>query len=241
MTMTCGRARRLLWPDAGPRTATSEVEEAREHVSRCELCRRFLEEIRLLGERIQHAAPRPEAPAEVRERLFKAVARARTESPPAGQAPLHRRLIPVIAVAVLLSAVWLGRSLIYDPGRDAGDRFGILAAEHMRTVRSLGVVSTDSAEVAAWLSDRLPFGIDVPMFPDAGLKGARLFVLHQRSGAVIEYAIRGRTLSYYVFPAAEAGEGQIQIASRDGYRIALWEEPGISHALVADLPAAGKT
>lgn len=46
---------------------------------------------------------------------------------------------------------------------------------------------------------------------------------------------------YYVFPAPETGapeERDVRVASRDGYRIALWEEPGVGHALVADLPTA---
>jgi anti-sigma factor RsiW len=111
----------------------------------------------------------------------------------------------------------------------------------MRTVRSFGVLSSDSSQVAEWLSDRLPFGVEVPIFPGAELKGARLFLVNQRSGAVIEYAMRGHPLSYYVFPAPETGAPparDVRVASRDGYRVALWEEPGVGHALVADLPTA---
>ena len=241
MMLTCGRARRLLWPDSGPRKATAEVEQAREHVSRCELCRRFLEDMRVMAERIRVGAARPEAPVEVRDRLFKALARARTASPPPRRVSLVRRVAIGLAAALLLAGAWMGSGLLHNRAGVARDPFGILAEEHMRTVRSFGVISSDSAQVVAWLSDRLPFGVEVPIFPDARLKGARLFLVNQRSGAVIEYAMRGHTLSYYVFPAPEAGAPSgrdVRVASRDGYRVALWEEPGVGHALVADLPTA---
>ena len=77
--MTCGRARRLLWPDGGPRSATAEIVAAREHASRCTLCQQFLGEMRRLSDRIREAVPRPEAPVDVRDRLFKAIARARID------------------------------------------------------------------------------------------------------------------------------------------------------------------
>lgn len=239
--MTCGRSRRLLWPDTGPRKATAEVEQAQEHVSRCELCRRFLEDMRVMAERIRVGAARPEAPVEVRDRLFKALAHARTASPAPRRVSLVRRAAIGVAAGLLLAGAWVGAGLLHNRAGVDRDPFGILAEEHVRTVHNFGVMSSDSAQVAAWLADRLPFGMEVPIFPDAQLKGARLFLVNQRSGAIIEYAMRGHTLSYYVFPAPEAGApagGDVRVASRDGYRVAVWEEPGVGHALVADLPTA---
>ncbi len=241
MMMTCGRARRLLWPDTGPRRATAEVEQAREHVSRCEICRRFLDDMRVMAQRIREGVVRPEAPVEVRDRLFKALARARTASPSPRRMSLVRRAAIGIAAALLLAGAWFGMGLLHDRGNAGRDPFSVLAEEHMRTVRSFGVMSSDSLQVAQWLADRLPFGVEVPIFPDAQLKGGRLFAVNQRFGAVIEYAMRGHTLSYYVFPAPEAGSPSgtdVRVVSRDGYRVAVWEEPGLAHALVADLPAA---
>jgi anti-sigma factor RsiW len=240
MMMTCGRARRLLWPDTGPRKATAEVEQAQEHVSRCQLCRRFLEDMRVMAERIRVGAARPEAPVEVRDRLFKALARARTASPPPRRTSLIRRIVIGLAVGALVAGAWVSLGLLRDRATGARDPFSALAEEHMRTVRNFGVMSSDSLHVAEWLADRLPFGVEVPIFPDAQLKGARLFLVNQRSGAVIEYSLRGHSLSYYVFPAeAGASAGRdVRVASRDGYRVAVWEEPGVGHALVTDLPTA---
>ena len=57
---------------------------------------------------------------------------------------------------------------------------------------------------------------------------------------MVEYAIAGRPLSYYILPGAgnEAAStpGQVRVASRAGYRIASWADGDLTHALVAGLP-----
>ena len=94
--------------------------------------------------------------------------------------------------------------------------------------------------MARWLADRLPFAVEIPLFPDAQLKGARLMLVNRQSGAVVDYVIAGHSLSYYVLPTVEAEvstpAGEIRVASRSGYRIAVWEDGGLTHALVAGLP-----
>ena len=238
MMMTCGRARRLLWPDAGPRKVTREIEQARAHVSGCELCKRFLEDMRVMAERIRLGVARQEAPADVRNRLFEALARARTVPP--GRWPAGRRIAMGLSAALLAAAAWVGVAMLRQRGDSAGQSLGVLTEEHRRTLGSYGVMSSDSSQVAAWLATRLSFAVEVPLFPGAQLKGARLFVVGQRTGAIMEYALDGRALSYYVFPALEpvsAEPRDIRVTSRNGYRIAVWQEPGIEHALVGDLSA----
>jgi hypothetical protein len=94
--------------------------------------------------------------------------------------------------------------------------------------------------VAQWLADRLPFAVEVPIFPEAQLKSARLLLLNRQSGAVVEYVIGGRSLSYYVLSTMEADgtvpPREIRLVSRSGYRVAAWEDAGLTHALVASLP-----
>src|SRR5881628_2631554 len=80
MTAECGRARRLLWPDNGPRSATPEVIEAREHVEDCASCAAFFEEMSRLSDDVRRSVAPTVAPFEVRERLFKAISRARTQT-----------------------------------------------------------------------------------------------------------------------------------------------------------------
>ncbi len=238
--MTCGRARRLLWPDTGPREATGDIVAAREHASRCALCQRFLDDMRALSDRIREAMPRPEAPVEVRDRLFKAIARARTDGTTRGTVRRHRIWAAGVASALVLGGTWLGLSLAPERVIPPQDPLGAIAEDHLRSQRSTGLASSDSLEVARWLADRLPFAVEIPIFPDAQLKGARLLLVNRQSGAVVDYLIAGRSLSYYVLPAIESQAGattrEIRVASRVGYRIAAWEDGGLTHALVAGLP-----
>jgi hypothetical protein len=239
VTMTCGRARRLLWPDTGPRQATGEIVVAREHVSGCAQCQRFLDDMGRLTARIREAAPRPEAPVEVRDRVFKAVARARTGQPMPG-ARRHRRWVAGLAVALLVAAAWLGLGLPPDSTSLPRDPLGALTEDHLRSQRNTGLVSSDSLAVARWLADRLPFAVDVPMFPEARLQGARLLLVNGQSAAVLAYSIAGRSLSYYVLPAVHLDSPsdipQVRGTARAGYRIAVWEDRGLTHALIAALP-----
>ncbi len=240
--MTCGQARRLLWPDAGPREATAEVVAAREHLSRCELCRRFLEDMRRLSERIGNAAPRPEAPVGMRDRLFKAIARARVAGAARRATRGHRRWAAGVVATLLVGGAWLGLRLTRERPTWSGDALGAIAEDHLRSQQSGGLRSSDSLEVARWLADRLPFSVDVPIFPEARLEGARLLLVNRQAGAAVDYTIAGRSLAYYVFAipdtdrAAESRE--VRLAARAGYRMAAWDDVGLTHVLVAGLPEA---
>ena len=239
--MTCGQARRLLWPEGGPREATAAIVEAREHVSGCELCRRFFDDMRRLSGHIREAVPRPQAPVEVRDRLFKAIARARTASSVPNWTIRQRRWLAAgVAGVILTGGAVLGWSLLRERSSSAGDALGAIAEDHVRSQQITGVVSSDSLQVAQWLADRLPFAVEVPIFPEAQLKGARLLFLNRQSGAVVEYVIGGRPLSYYVLSATDADgplpPREVRLMSRSGYRVAAWEDAGLTHALVAGLP-----
>jgi anti-sigma factor RsiW len=238
VTMSCGRARRLLWPDAGPREATAEIVGAREHASGCEACRAFLQEMQRIGERIGRTAPRPTAPAEARERLFKAIARARTASgAPASADRLRRTALAGIAVFLVVGLGVLGYLTVRGGLGGSHDTIGSIVEDRRRSQQGTGLFSSDSLQVAHWLAERLPFAVQVPLFPEARLTGARLLVDDEKSGAVVEYVTQGRILTYYVLSGDGVGlPRQVQLASRDGYRVASWHDAGLTHALVATLP-----
>ena len=78
--------------------------------------------------------------------------------------------------------------------------------------------------------------------------GARVHDLNGRRGAVIAYRVDGRDVSYYVMPATpiaggtptpDAGSGPaVRVTTWEGFRVAYWDEPGLTHAIVADLPGS---
>lgn len=237
--MTCGRARRLLWPDGGPRAATGEVIEAQAHVVGCGSCRQFLSEMRTFGEAIRTAAPREQAPAAVRRRVFSAVARARAGVP----AVRGRRWRPSWLAAAAVLLVGVGGALTADrlARQERDDPISAIAEDHARVLGGARIDSTDPAVVAQWLAGQVHFAIHVPVLPDARLLGARLCVMDGRRGAVVEYQVGEARLSYFVVPEgaerAEAGEAlQFRRAARAGYQLVWWREAGLVHAMVGSLP-----
>lgn len=236
--MSCGRARRLLWPDTGPREATAEVVTAQEHAAGCEACRRFLDDMRAITERIGRDAPRPTAPAEVRDRLFKATARARTASGVPARAPRLRQMAIVgVAALLVVGLSLLGYLAVRSASPERNDALNSIVEDRLRSQKGAGLASSDSLHVAQWLAERLPFAVQVPLFPEARLTGARLLVESRRSGAVVEYLVGERSLTYYVVPGGGGGlQREIHLASANGYHVVSWHDGGLTHALVATLP-----
>jgi anti-sigma factor RsiW len=236
--MNCGRARRLLWPDAGPREATAEILAAREHAAGCEGCTGFLADMQGMAEAIRRQGPRPTAPAEVRNRVFQAIARARTTAVSPFPRTRFRQMVFAGVAALLVAGVGLLSYMGLRGGSsDRNDALGSIVEDRLRSQKGAGLASADSAQVTQWLAERLPFAVEIPIFPEARLTGARVLVDSRRSGAVVEYTVEGRTLSYYVLPGDAAGlPGEIRLASTNGYRVASWHDSGLTHALVAALP-----
>ncbi|MFL5495322.1 MAG: hypothetical protein ACJ8DC_13135 [Gemmatimonadales bacterium] len=236
--MDCGKARRLLWPTGGPRELTPALEAARQHLATCPACQAFEADMRHLAAQIGDQAPRETAPLEVRERLFGALAGARAAAKPGGFRSRRRALVAAAVVLVLIglaTADWRAHR--------AGppDTLAALADDHMRAIGGDGVTSADTAVVAEWLRARLAFAVHVPVMPDLQLRGARLCLMDGRRGAVVEYrTAAGEPVSYYVVPAPEERAAtvgfDVQRASRAGYHVVGWTEPGLLHALVANLP-----
>lgn len=239
MILSCGQARRVLWPEEGPRAVTPDVELAERHLAGCEECRFFLDEMRRLGRLTRDLAPRPQAPREVRDRLFKAIARARTGiSPPAQRRPAKWMGLALMVALLAGIAVEWGR-------RDSRstDPIAGFADDHIQATRGDGVLSGDSASVARWLASRLSFAIEVPSFPNLQLRGARLCIMDGQRGAVVEYTTGDRPVSYFVVPdwqrvAPLPQPAELHLLSRGGYHVVAWREPGLVHALVGDLPQA---
>lgn len=241
-SMGCGRARRLSWPGLGPRKATDEILRAQAHVEECVDCRRALADMHAMSSAVSAGAARPSAPADVRERLFTALARARTAAPARPRAA-GRWLRVALVGGVVLTAAVVGNEALKHLRPDAP--LAGIVDDHLRAVRGEGIASSDSLLVAQWLEVRVPMPVAVPLFPGAALRGARLYVVDGSRGAVLEYELEGRTLTYYIVPVThEAGRPanglarvpELRHASRAGYRIVSWQDMGLVHALVADVP-----
>jgi anti-sigma factor RsiW len=238
-SVSCGRARRVLWPEAGPKAVSSDVIEAREHVTECVACRQFFSEMAAFGTAIQDAAPREQAPANVRESLFRAIAHARAgvELNPDRRVRRSRVAVAAMALAIVGGAI----ATAYLLRDSSSDPISALAADHASTVVSARIASSDPAEISQWLSRQVHFAMYVPVLPGAQLRGARLCIMDGRRGAVVEYEVDSVAVSYFVVPNGRTGitdreVAGFDLAARAGYRIVSWREPGLLHAMVGALP-----
>jgi hypothetical protein len=239
LDMTCGRARRLLWPDGGPRSASPRVVDAQEHVTACAACQGFLREMRAVGDVVRESAPREEAPAEVRERLFAAVAHARAGAElPRRRGRDNRLLLAATVVLVVLAAAYLGHRLTREP---RSDTIAALTEDHARAVGEARIASTDRTEVARWVTGHVHFAVLVPDLPGVSLRGARISVFDGRRSAVLEYDVRGIAMSYFMVPSddgvADARRPMRFDHTRHArYQVVSWREPGLLHAMVGNVP-----
>jgi anti-sigma factor RsiW len=197
-----------------------------------------------MSEQIRARVSRPTAPVEVRDRLFKTIAQARTASGPPPLGLWRRgRLWQALAAGILVGGSWLGYQALQGGSavRAGAEPMNSLVEDRLRSQSGPGLLSSDSLEVARWLAERLPFAVQIPIFPEARLNGARLIVVSQQSGAVVEYAVQGRLLTYYILRAGDwerSTPHQIRLASKDGYHVASWVDAGLTHALAATLPGS---
>lgn len=246
-TIRCGRARRLLWPDEALRVLDPELEEARAHLEECEACERFIADMRRARERVRVLAPRPEAPPEVRERLFTALARERAALPPAPakrSSPFGRpgRRGAAIAAAVLgLLATMLVVAVRREDPSLAGVPIAAITEDHIRALQDQAIRTSATDSLSAWLAARVAFAVNVPEIPDVPLEGGRLCLLDGRRSAVLRYRVDGRPVSYYMIPAGlgeepAADPGRFVHEAEAGYRIVTWRAAGLVHALVGDVP-----
>jgi anti-sigma factor RsiW len=235
----CGRARRLLWPDAGPRPATPEIADARAHVETCAACQRFFDEMGRLATVVRGGAPRPVAPIEVRDRLFRTLARER-----AGGMGLRRGEMSRVGAAAGVLLLLAVAAYYVTRGRDDPTEIvGTLVEDHTTAMTGERLITSDRDSVLRWLSAHISSAVDVPVLSGTRLRGARLTVIDGRRGAVVEYETGGIPVSYYLVPVEErrgpyAAFAALRRGVAAGYPVVFWRSPAAVHAFVGNVPVA---
>ena len=231
MSESCGQARRILWPESGLRPLDDEAADARRHAQDCAGCRAFFEEMGGLRDAVRASLAGGDMPVELREAIYERLAEARVERP-------RRRWGRALAVAAVLAAVLVAAVLMFPSGSPVGSLASTLAAEHAKAMGGDRLASSDPAEVERWLAARVPFAVFVPEFTGARLDGARICLTESGRGAVVEYVVGDRRLSYFILPAPSGALPQprelVQVAE-SGYRMVLWRDSGLVHGLVGAL------
>jgi len=241
MTLSCEQVRELLWPLNRPRGHVPQEEEARTHLAGCEPCRTFFKRDAELDRLLARQRLAAQAPPELRERLFDALARERTSRPvaPVALAAARPRRRPgwvaTAAVAVLVASLVLVRA-----GSDEGRAGRKFANDYVRaTMDDVEVASLDSATIVRFYMQELGRNVVPVRLAGVPVVKASVCLVNGERGSMIEYDLEGSRLAHYRIPmdaATPGGEGDLEFSSELGVQIVRWFDGEFENALVADVP-----
>lgn len=246
MRAECHAARRsLLLGEGGSGTV-------REHLRECEACRDFDAAEREVAGLVRRMAARPPAPRALRERLLAALETERGRS--RRRWKLGRARVAAIAIAAVAAAA-SGWMVLQRGASEARRTVEALALDHLRYAdegRGPELASSSPREVAAWLRDQTRLAVTVPKLPGASLLGARRCTVRGRPAALALYRLAGAggpgsTASLFAFRSggedwsrmeavANSSARRICRAHDRGLSVLVWEERGLTYALVSELP-----
>lgn len=245
MKPECGAVRRQILlggPGAGV---------VRDHLRSCEGCRAFDATERAVAELVRLRAARPHAPHSLRERLFVSMEAQRKRPASAGR---RRWLRAAVAAAILLLVAfgwtWHQTRRGVDEARRTVEA---LAADHISYATlddRAEIVSSSTTEVSAWLRNRTNLAVSLPQLPRGLLLGARRCRIREQTAAVAFYSLKAPATSadspasLFVFKTAGenwsrmeriGGAKRICRANNRGVSLLLWEDRGLTYALVTEI------
>lgn len=232
--------------------AEAERREIEAHLSACPQCRAHLQAegaVRSLvrGRRERLREP---APPDLRLRIVRAVQAEETQR--RWDVMSRRRTLGLLALAASLALAVIGGSLYFRSAEHPKSVVSEVVDEHIRCLMKqdggLNLVTADPKTMSEWFRGRLDIGVSAPPFQGAGLRlvGGRVCYLLDRQGAHMVYREGANVICLFVFDRRELSlpHGQeavsaghpIRLTSYKGYNVAVWEDRGLVHALVADVP-----
>ncbi len=255
--MDCREARAGLWPPERPRLVGDEVVEARAHVQDCADCATYFAQDRAILDLYDRARQTP-APSSVRERVYDALASARTvvrlghpSREAASRSTAVTRATTALRSRVVLAALATVATVATIAFFASGDlRSDPAPTEHAnmfvedylrRAVGQDHIETTDPTEVTRFLEREL--GIRVEPLRLAGLELSRVEIclLEGRRGAMIVYKKDGAVVSHYLVPREGAtGRAPALSAPRGSDNAAempvvTWATPRLEQALVGEV------
>ncbi len=220
-----------------------ERAEAEAHLACCPACRalvdgqaRIRDAVRAkLREAMAAPAPAGRAPAELRERLARSLAKERR--------PLWRRTLSPLPIATM-AACAAGVLVVLASHSGNPDLLEDAIRNHHRGLP----LEVDAAAMPGWFADKLDFHPALPHFAGGGVRveGARLSNLREWPAAYVRYQLpRGQAGLFIVddpgrrFDApghdVRLGHEVVRMASARGYNVAIWRQDEIVYSLVSDL------
>lgn len=254
----CSHFREVLLEDQHGRLAGEPARELHAHLHQCASCAELDREDRWLIEVLRTWLPRPHAPDAFRERL---VAELSNRRPPLGAAVRKHGwsvgLGAATVLAVAAAAALYLRPNITQPSAASAVAEGAPSVvreavnDHLRVIYAERPVEIEGAgmhHVTPWFTGRLDFAPDVAFDGDANfsLVGGAIAYFVDRKAAMLMFKRRLHTITCIVFRANNLpwpraperlldGGPRAQIARVDGFRVVLWRDADLGHALVSDV------
>jgi mycothiol system anti-sigma-R factor len=217
--------------------AETDRAEFEGHLADCETCRG---KVRVQAEwkaAIKAAAPREQAPAALRNRVARSIAR--ESKPMLSWRAWAVRAMPA-AAAVGLIATFMISKVQWSPV--AAD----LVAKHAKTVPL--EVSGGPDQVRKWYADKVDFPVRVPQLckeAQCPLRGGRLASVGDKPAAYLVYDVHGDKVSVFVFDASDMpietrrktviDNREVYFDQEHGYNVALFRDRGVGYAIASDL------
>lgn len=238
-----------MWPPDQPRLARGEVLEAREHVDSCPECREYFEQDRILLDAYERLG-QGEAPFEVREKVFDALAQARWEEMdgkrrPGAAFPVSRWVTRsgwAVLLAAGIAAVTFGLPQAAPSGEQQAavvDDGAVFVEDYLR--RAVGqdhIVTSSPEEVGRFLTRELGMQVSPIFLEGLELESAEICLLEGRRGAMIVYKQDGAAVAHYIVPREGTEPREPAVLGREGpgeMPVVTWSSPSVEQALVGEL------
>jgi len=218
--------------------------EVERHLEECPQCAREYAALRAMRRRLKEPEFRFEAPAELKEKIRRAIPASsprRADAYPsrrdASFGPRVLRFAVPMAIGAMLALIVAPRTLGPNTNQQVASE---VVASHVRSLMAghlMDVASTDQHTVKPWFNGRLDFSPSVTDFAKDGfpLVGGRLDYIEDRPVAALVYQHGKHVINVFMWPASGAATSAEQIETQHGYHIEQLTVAGMTCWVVSDV------
>lgn len=231
--MNCHEARETLTHDY-PSEMRRADRNAQEHVLSCPACQTHFRAVRRLCIRLGGLETEKPSP-EFKERLLAALAEARLQQASDSRSNRAKSYAAVLVIALCLAIGWIWLGTRIDDSRLAD----YLISDHQEILPDrLMVESSSPSDIERWFDGKVDFPVRVRELAGAQVQGARLCSVFGSRAALVFYRSGSHVISWFTFPQNGDHRAKPQLQTIRGYSVYVWNEEGLTNALVSDLNAA---